>query len=152
MPGHFSWAYVCGKFVRHLSVSSDLFPVQCILRALEICGLLLHTLLCYHARAARRDRWRLAAVFTPTAADGTLNPDVVPKDDPMAAFEGKKGAKLWVVSAESGEKLKEYGLSRLPAFDGLIAAYGNLYLSTKDGYLMCIGDKKGGELLVTLAK
>jgi hypothetical protein len=74
-------------------------------------------------------------------------PDVVPKDDPLATFEGKLGAKLWVVSAEDGERLGAYDFSRLPAFDGLIAAAGHLYLSTKDGHLVCIGDAKEGEPL-----
>jgi outer membrane protein assembly factor BamB len=76
-------------------------------------------------------------------------PDVVPGDDPLAAFEGKKGAKLWVVSSENGKRLKAYDLSRLPAFDGLIAAAGYLYLSTTDGHLLCIGDTKEGEPLVS---
>jgi hypothetical protein len=74
-------------------------------------------------------------------------PDVVPGDDPLAAFEGKKGAKLWVVSSENGKRLKAYDLSRLPAFDGLIAAAGYLYLSTTDGHLLCIGDTKEREPL-----
>jgi len=74
-------------------------------------------------------------------------PDVVPSDDPLAAFEGKKGAKLWVVSAENGKKLNAYDLSRLPFFDGLIAAAGYLYLSTKGGHLLSIGNAKEGEPL-----
>ena len=64
-------------------------------------------------------------------------PDVVPKDDPYAAFDGKLGAKLWVVSAEDGKKLAEYALDGQPAFDGLIAAAGRLYLATEDGRLLC---------------
>jgi hypothetical protein len=31
-------------------------------------------------------------------------PDVIPEDDPLAAFEGRKGADLWAVSASTGEK------------------------------------------------
>jgi outer membrane protein assembly factor BamB len=64
-------------------------------------------------------------------------PDVVPGDDPYAAFEGRRGAQLWVVSAADGAKLSEYSLDHLPAFDGLIAARGRLYLVTTDGYLVC---------------
>ena len=30
-------------------------------------------------------------------------PDVVPADDPLAAFEGRLGAWLWVVSADAGK-------------------------------------------------
>jgi hypothetical protein len=64
-------------------------------------------------------------------------PDVVPDDDPYAAFDGDLGAKLWAVSAADGEKLAEYPLESLPAFDGLIAAAGRLYLATDDGKLLC---------------
>ncbi len=64
-------------------------------------------------------------------------PDVVPDDDPYAAFDGRLGAKLWVVSAADGEKLAEYPLDSLPAFDGLIAAASRLYLATADGKLLC---------------
>jgi hypothetical protein len=66
-------------------------------------------------------------------------PDVVPQDDPYAAFEGRKGAQLWVVSATDGYKLAEYPLKELPAFDGLIAVGGQLFLATADGKLLCFG-------------
>ena len=68
-------------------------------------------------------------------------PDVAPPDDPLAAFEGRKGARLLVVSAADGKKLAEYKLDRVPAFDGMIAAGGRLYLTTQDGHLICMGKK-----------
>ena len=34
-------------------------------------------------------------------------PDVVPDDDPAAAFEGRRGAELWAISAKTGEKIAE---------------------------------------------
>lgn len=68
-------------------------------------------------------------------------PDVVPEDDPYAAFEGRKGAQLWVVSATDGYKLAQYPLESLPAFDGLIAAAGRLYLVTADGKLLCFAKR-----------
>ncbi|MBM4094122.1 MAG: hypothetical protein FJ276_32655, partial [Planctomycetes bacterium] len=64
-------------------------------------------------------------------------PDVVPEDDPYAAFEGRRGAQLWCVAAADGKKLTEHALSSLPVFDGLIAAEGRLYLATLDGTLVC---------------
>jgi hypothetical protein len=67
-------------------------------------------------------------------------PDVVPDDDPYAAFEGRWGAKLWAVSASNGEKQAEYPLGSLPVFDGLIAAAGRLYLVAADGEVMCFAD------------
>ncbi len=69
-------------------------------------------------------------------------PDIVPKEDPMAAFEGRMGARLWVVSASNGEKLAEYKLDRSPVLDGLMAARGQLYIATKDGKLVCMGKKQ----------
>ncbi len=64
-------------------------------------------------------------------------PDEVPPDDPLAALEGRRGAALWAVSAADGEKLLEMPLDAPPAFDGLIAAGGRLYLSTADGRVVC---------------
>jgi len=66
-------------------------------------------------------------------------PDVVDPDDPMAAFEGRKGAVLRAHSAADGKKLAEIKLDAPPVFDGLIAAGGRLYLVTVDGKVVCFG-------------
>jgi len=66
-------------------------------------------------------------------------PDVVPKDDPLAAFEGRKGGALWTVSAADGKIAARTQLDAPPAFDGLIAADGRLFLSTSDGRVLCFG-------------
>ncbi|UCE47621.1 MAG: hypothetical protein JSW47_18735, partial [Phycisphaerales bacterium] len=67
-------------------------------------------------------------------------PDVIPQDDPLAAFEGRKGADLWAVSALTGRKLSEIQhLKSPPVYDGLIAAQGCLYISTVDGCVHCLG-------------
>jgi hypothetical protein len=68
-------------------------------------------------------------------------PDVVPEDDPYAAFDGRLGAQLWAVSAADGEKLAQLDLDALPAFDGLAAADGKLYLVTKEGSVICFAGK-----------
>jgi outer membrane protein assembly factor BamB len=65
-------------------------------------------------------------------------PDAVDSDDPYAAFEGRKGAVIQVVSASDGTRLAETALPAPPAFDGLSAANGNLYLATTDGRLLCL--------------
>jgi len=68
-------------------------------------------------------------------------PDVIPDEDPLAAFEGRKGAELRAISAITGRTLAE--LPRLkapPAYDGLIAAGACLYLSTTDGRIHCFGE------------
>jgi hypothetical protein len=67
-------------------------------------------------------------------------PDVLDPDDPMGAFEGRKGALLWAVSARYGKKLAEYRLDSPPVFDGMIAANGQIYISTQDGRLLCMGE------------
>jgi hypothetical protein len=64
-------------------------------------------------------------------------PDVVPDDDPLAAFEGRRGGRLWGVSAKTGDKLAELPLETMPVFDGMAAAGGRLYLSADDGRLTC---------------
>ena len=66
-------------------------------------------------------------------------PDLVDPQDPLAAFEGRRGAKLRAVSAADGKKLAEYELQSPPVFDGMIAAAGRLYLSTEDGEIVCMG-------------
>jgi hypothetical protein len=66
-------------------------------------------------------------------------PDVIDSDEPMAAFEGDKGGLLWVVSASDGKKLAEYKLESPPVFDGIIAASERLFISTRDGRLLCMG-------------
>ncbi len=78
-------------------------------------------------------------------ADRTLfaagPPDVVPEDDPWAAFEGRKGAQLCISSATNGEKLAEYELESPPVLDGMIAADSRLYVSLQDGRLLCFAGK-----------
>jgi PQQ-like domain len=68
-------------------------------------------------------------------------PDVVPKDDPMAAFEGRLGGWLWVVSTSNGERLAQYKLDSPPVPDGMMAAGGRLYLADRHGVLTCMGKK-----------
>jgi outer membrane protein assembly factor BamB len=64
-------------------------------------------------------------------------PDVLEEGDPLASFEGRLGSRLEVFSAEDGASLASYDLESAPAFDGLIAAGGKLYLATADGKLIC---------------
>jgi outer membrane protein assembly factor BamB len=66
-------------------------------------------------------------------------PDVVDPLDPMAAFEGHKGACLRAYSTADGSMLAEQKLESPPVFDGLIAANERLYLSLENGVLLCMG-------------
>ena len=96
---------------------------------------------------AKKDAW---SVFIPVrvramvAAGDKLfvagPPDIVPDDDPLAAFEGRMGAVLWAFAADSGQKLAEVAkLDSPPAYDGLIAAAGRLYLTDESGRVICYG-------------
>ena len=57
------------------------------------------------------------------------------------AMEGKAGSLLLAVAAKDGKTLREYRLQALPAWDGLIAARGRLYLTLQDGSVMCFSGK-----------
>jgi len=69
-------------------------------------------------------------------------PDVLDPQDPLAAFEGRKGGVLRALSAADGEKLTEYELKSPPVFDGMIAANERLYICTRDGRVLCMGKKQ----------
>jgi len=50
---------------------------------------------------------------------------------------GEHGGVMQVFSKTDGKKLAEHKLDHLPAFDGLIAAAGSLYMVTEDGSIVC---------------
>ncbi len=52
-------------------------------------------------------------------------------------LQGKYGSIMQVVSKKDGAKLASYSLDCMPAFDGLIASDGKLYMTTMDGSLIC---------------
>ena len=55
-------------------------------------------------------------------------PLVFPQDDLAKAYEGRMGGILWAASSSTGEKLAQYKLDAPPAWDGLAAANGLLFL------------------------
>jgi hypothetical protein len=67
-------------------------------------------------------------------------PDVLKKGDELAAFEGRAGGRLRVVDAADGRTTQELKLDSPPVFDGMIAAYGRIYVATEDGKLLCLGE------------
>jgi len=73
-------------------------------------------------------------------------PPYVPdtQSDALEVFEGRKGALLHVVSAADGKQLAEYKLESPPVFDGMTVADGRLYVSTKDGRLLCMAPSSVG--------
>ncbi len=68
-------------------------------------------------------------------------PVVFPKGDLPKAYEGRMGGILWAASASTGEKLAQYKLDAPPAWDGLAAAGGMLFLSLADGRVVCMGPR-----------
>ncbi len=54
-----------------------------------------------------------------------------------AWFKGKHGGVLQVFSKKDGKKLAEKKLDLLPAFDGMVAASGKLYMTTECGSVVC---------------
>ena len=59
----------------------------------------------------------------------------------QAAYQGKLGGVLWAASAVDGAKLAEYKLDSAPAWDGMAAAGGRIYVSLKNGQILCLGGK-----------
>jgi hypothetical protein len=53
-----------------------------------------------------------------------------------------EGGLLLAYSAETGESLAEHKLDAPPVFDGMAATAGKLFLSTKDGTLICFSAKE----------
>jgi outer membrane protein assembly factor BamB len=88
-------------------------------------------------------KWVPIRIRAMVAAQNTLfvagPPDVVDPDDPMAAFEDRKGAVLRAVSTADGKTLAEQKLDAPPVFDGLIAASRRLFMCTTDGHVVCLG-------------
>jgi len=104
--------------------------------------------LSYDQRRAARDkpeqRWNTPIPMRVTAmavAGRTLvaagTPAVIGQPDSLGAYRGRRGAGMWVLSAEDGSKLAEYELDVAPIFDGMAVADGRLYIAAAEGQLVC---------------
>ncbi len=69
------------------------------------------------------------------------SPDIVDPEDPHGAWEGRKGGILAAFAADDGSKLAEYNLPAPPVWDGMAAANNRLFISTMDGYVVCMDNK-----------
>jgi hypothetical protein len=72
-------------------------------------------------------------------------PDVIDPDDPLAAFEGRKGGVLQVLAKTSGEQIAAWQLESPPVFDGVSAAAGRVLVASEDGSVTCFVGSKGDE-------
>lgn len=68
-------------------------------------------------------------------------PDVMVQDA-LDAFEGRKGGLLVAIDKSTGKKIGERKLDSIPVFDGLIAANGGLYMSTRAGSVVALSGVK----------
>lgn len=57
-----------------------------------------------------------------------------------ALLNGSQGSMLRAVSAKDGSRISDLQLDSLPIWDGLAAAQGQLFLSTQDGTVICLGE------------
>ena len=56
-----------------------------------------------------------------------------------ALLNGSKGSLLRAISANDGSTISDVQLDSLPIWDGMAAARGQLFLSTQDGTVICLG-------------
>ena len=65
-------------------------------------------------------------------------PDVVDPQDPLGAFEGRKGGQLFAFDTRSGEKVVMHALASPPVFNGAAAASERLYIveRTREGHVL----------------
>jgi outer membrane protein assembly factor BamB len=59
--------------------------------------------------------------------------------DPAEGPDESRGAALIALSADDGSELGRCTLDSIPVFDGMAAAYGRLYISLRNGSLLCLG-------------
>lgn len=53
--------------------------------------------------------------------------------------DSKEACELWVLDAASGKRTQVLPLEHHPAYDGLSAAHGRLYMASEEGVLTCLG-------------
>ena len=85
----------------------------------------------------------VAMVATADSLYAAGTPHVIDPHDPWAAYEGKKGGRLLVVSKETGQTLADYELESPSVWDGMAAANGRLYLATTGGSVLCLAGDQG---------
>jgi len=98
--------------------------------------------------SSSKKRWSLRVPVRVTSmvlAGGTLlaagTPDAIDPTDAWAAYDGRRGGRLWALSSEDGKVLSQYDLAAPPVLDGLAVCDGRLFISTIDGKVLCYGRK-----------
>jgi outer membrane protein assembly factor BamB len=89
---------------------------------------------------ARRIQIRIRAmVMTENLLFVAGPPDIVDPEDPLGAFEGRKGGVLAAIDRSNGKSVWEKALGAPPVFDGLASAADRLYVTLQDGCITCFG-------------
>jgi outer membrane protein assembly factor BamB len=70
------------------------------------------------------------------------SPDLVDAADPHGAWEGRQGGRLAALAIEDGKILSKMPLPAPPVWDGMVAAEGSLFISTMDGNVLCLAERK----------
>ena len=90
----------------------------------------------------------LAVIGTPDIGKRDKNPKMLRftnTAETLAAFRGERGVQLMILSRKDGRDLFKMDMDCMPVFDGMSAAGGRLYISLKDGSVLCLnGEKNGG--------
>ena len=81
-------------------------------------------------------------LFVAGPTDARFNPDA---KNPWAVIDGELGGVLLALSAADGKTLGEMDLDTPPVLDGLAAACGRLYVTGRDGKLLCLEEKRARE-------
>jgi outer membrane protein assembly factor BamB len=63
--------------------------------------------------------------------------DIVDEKDPWAHFDGRMGGMITIHSKADGKLKRQIELKSPPVFDGLASAAGKLFVSCKDGSVLC---------------
>jgi hypothetical protein len=65
-------------------------------------------------------------------------PDVMPEQDPYAAFKGKLGGELYVVNGADGKVEQKLKIPGEPVFNGIAATPGRLFVTLKNGKVVAL--------------
>ena len=63
--------------------------------------------------------------------------DKVDEEDPWAHFDGRRGGLILVCSKSDGRIIRQMEVESPAVFDGLASARGRLFVSCKDGSVLC---------------
>ncbi len=65
--------------------------------------------------------------------------DAIDPKDPWARIEGRQGGELRMISVPDGKPLVRVNLESTPVWNGMAAADNKVFISLKNGKLICMG-------------